>query len=160
MFTWALLPAISPFTKQVVGPFICGLLRYPLDPLQSALLPDPDVSNDEDGKENTHLQQPEKAESLELNRPRKQEDSLHIKYHEQDGHNIKADGVSAAGIVFRCDAALVRHQLRWLRVFRPHKFGDYQCDRGNGEGHRHKNKDGDVISGHERLSSRKPNRRL
>src|ERR1700684_4441191 len=54
-------------------------------PLQRALLPNPDVSHDQDAEENHHLQQPEQAEQLELHRPGKQEDGLYVEDHEQDG---------------------------------------------------------------------------
>jgi hypothetical protein len=51
-------------------------------PFQSAFFPDPDVAHDQDGEEDQHLNQSKHAERLELHRPGKQEDGLHIEDHE------------------------------------------------------------------------------
>jgi len=78
-----------------------------LGPIQSAPLPNPNVSQDQDAQKNQHLHQPEQAEDPELNRPGKQEDGLHVEDDEQDGDDVEANRVTAPGIRFRVDAALV-----------------------------------------------------
>src|SRR2546429_5228865 len=52
--------------------------------------------------------------------------NLHVEDHEQDGDNIKADSVAAAGVVHWVDAAFVRHQLCLVRIFRANQFGREQ----------------------------------
>ena len=65
-----------------------------LDPVESSPLPDPDVPQDEDSQEDTHLHQAEQAQYPKLNRPGKKEDGLDIKNDKQDGDNVVADRVA------------------------------------------------------------------
>src|SRR5881394_722059 len=91
-----------------------------LHPLQSALFPYPDVANHQDGQEDHHFDKAEQLERFELHRPGKQEDGLYIKHHEQNGNDVKADGVTSARAAFRINAALVRHQLGRDGIIGPH----------------------------------------
>src|SRR6478672_11914501 len=100
-----------------------------LHPLQSALLPDPDVTHDQDEEKDQHFQQSEHAEGLEFHRPGEQEDGLHVEDHEQDGDNVKTNGITSPGIVYGVDAALVRHQLSLVRIVGPYQLGGKKCYR-------------------------------
>lgn len=82
-----------------------------LDPLQRTLLPNPDITNDQDSQKNQHLEQPEQSERLELHRPGEQKDRLHIEYHEQNGNDVEPHRVSTSRIVDRINTALIGHQL-------------------------------------------------
>src|SRR5438552_17059072 len=101
-----------------------------LHPLQRALFPNPDVTDDQDHEENQHLNQPEHAERLEFHRPGKKENRLHVEDHKKNGDNVKPDRVAPASGIDRIDAAFVGHQLRLARVFRAHQL---RRDQAHGE---------------------------
>ena len=120
-----------------------------LHPFQGAFFPDPDVTHDQNGKEDQHLNQSKHASRLELHRPGEQEDGLHIEHHEQDGDNIVTDGVTASRVIDGIDAALVRHQLFFARIFRPHQFGSQQGDWNQNPDQRDEYEDGNLILWHQ-----------
>src|ERR1019366_362806 len=88
-----------------------GLPPSELHPLQRVLLPDPDVSHNQDAEKNQHLQQAKQTQQLELYRPGKQEDGLHVEDHEQNGHDVETDGVAATRAIEGRNPTLVGHQL-------------------------------------------------
>src|SRR5579864_7716216 len=92
-------------------------------PLQCALLPDPDVTDDQDAEEDEHLEQSEQAKCLELHGPGKEENRLHIEDHKQDGNNIVANGVAASRAVDRINAAFVGQELFAMRIAGPNQLG-------------------------------------
>ena len=92
-------------------------------PLQCALLPDPDVTHDQDAEEDEHLEQSEQAKCLELHGPGKEENRLHIENHEQDGNNIVTNGVAASRPVDRINAAFVGQKFLAMRIAGPNQLG-------------------------------------
>src|ERR1019366_10571432 len=95
--------------------------------------------------------QSEEPEQLELHRPRKQENRLHIEHHEQDGDNVETNSVAATRVVKRRDAALVRHQLDVVRFSRPDQGEKRQRPCGYEEGDQRKNENRYVILRHREL---------
>src|SRR5271165_6794434 len=100
-----------------------------LHPFQRALFPHPDVYYDQDDEKDQHLDQPEQPEGLELHRPRKQKNRLHIEHNEQNRNDVIANRVASSRVVDGVDPALVRHQLGLAGILRPHQFGQQQRDR-------------------------------
>src|SRR5579864_35844 len=114
-------------------------------PLQRTFLPDPDIANDQDAEEDQHLEQAEQAEGLELHRPRKKEDGLHIEDHKQDGDNVIADGVASTRTVDRIDAAFVGQQLLSMGIVGPNQSRQQKGDRDEDSDDRYKNKNRYVV---------------
>jgi len=114
-------------------------------PLQRALLPDPDVTDDQNTEEDQHLQQSEQSKELELYRPRKEKDGLHVEDNEQDGDNVVANGVASAGPVDWINTAFVRKQFLPLRIVRPNQLRQQKCNWNEGSDDRNENEDGDVV---------------
>src|SRR3990170_1244459 len=78
-----------------------------LNPFESAFFVYPNVGDNQNGKKNTHLNQPKHSQRAELDRPGKQENCLHVEDHKQNGDNVETHRVASAGIRFRFDAAFV-----------------------------------------------------
>src|SRR5581483_6030008 len=78
-----------------------------LHPFQSAFFIYPDVSDNQDGKKHNHLDQPEKAQHFELNRPREEENGFYVEDHKQDGDDVVAHRVAAARFHLRINAAFI-----------------------------------------------------
>ncbi len=119
-----------------------------LHPFQRAFFPDPDVADDQDDEEDQDLQQSEHAECFEPHGPGEKENCFHIEDHEQNRDDVIADGVASAGAVDGVDAALVWHQLGFVRIFRADQLGQQQRDREQRADDSDEDKDGDVVLRH------------
>src|SRR5213079_3700348 len=115
---------------------------------QRALLPNPDVTDDQDHEENQNLNQPEHAKRLELHSPGKKENRLHVEDNKKNGNDVKPDRVASASGIDRIDAAFVGHQLRLARIFRAHQLRREQGHRNQNTNQRDENKNGNVILRH------------
>src|SRR5712671_3644550 len=82
-----------------------------LDPLESTLLVRPDISDRQDRQKHGDFRDTKPTELAIPNRPREQEDGLHVEDYEQDGDDIETHRVPAAGIAGRLDAAFIGFQL-------------------------------------------------
>src|SRR5256885_8476002 len=119
-----------------------------LHPLQRALFPNPDVTDDQDHEENQNLNQPEHAERFGLHCPGKKENCLHVEDHKKNGDDVKPDRVASTSGIDRIDAAFVGHQLRLARIFGAHQLRREQGHRNQNTNQRDENKNGDVILRH------------
>jgi hypothetical protein len=119
-----------------------------LDPLQRALFPDPDVADHQNDEKDEHLDQSEQAEQLELHRPGKKENHLDVEDDEQNSDDVEADGVASTGLAHGRDSALIRHQLRRMRIIRTHQLGQKQRQGNDGQDQQDEDEDGDVILWH------------
>src|SRR5437879_10472358 len=119
-----------------------------LHPLQRALFPNPDVTDDQDHEENQNLNQPEHAKRLELHSPGKKENRLHVEDNKKNGNDVKQDRVAPASRIDRIDAAFVGHQLRLARIFRARQLRREQGHGDENANQRDENKNGNVILWH------------
>src|SRR5579864_7531471 len=72
---------------------------------------------------------------------------------EEDGDDVIANGIAAAGAVDGIDAALIRHQLGLARIFRPHQLGQQQGQGQQASHHCDENEDRDVVLRHSASST-------
>src|SRR5208283_4802557 len=82
-----------------------------LNPIECAAVPEPDVTHDQNPQEHQHLDEAIQPQNLKLHGPGIQEHRFNVKDYKEDGDNIEAHRVPPAGVGFRGDAALVRHNL-------------------------------------------------
>src|SRR5216683_2627350 len=139
-----------------VPPESCPSRGWELNPFQRALLPYPDIADDQNREEDHHFNQAEQAESLEPYRPGKKKDRLHIEDHEEDRDDVVADGVPSACVVDGVNAALVGHELGLAGIVRPHEFGEQQGERQHSSDEGDEDEDGDVVLWHKMSGDHSP----
>lgn len=127
-----------------------------LNPFEGALLPDPDVADDQDGEEDQHLEEAKQAERLELDGPGEEKDRFDIKHHEKNSDNVKAHRISAACVVDGIDAALIGHQLGFIWIVGPDQFGREQRNRKQCSDNHDEDEDRDVVLRHSNVGYSTP----
>src|SRR5713101_1714302 len=80
-------------------------------PVESALLPEIEVTNQQDGNVKHHLCEAKPVQVPKDVSPRIQEDGFHVEKDENHRHEIKFDGKGLASVPGRLHAALVRELL-------------------------------------------------
>src|ERR1700722_7716325 len=119
--------------------------------------PTPKVAYNQDGQEKQHLDQAEQSESLELHRPRKQEDRFHIEDDKKNRDDVIPNRIAAASAVDRIDATFVRHQLGPAGVIRTHQLRRQQGYRQHHANQRNEDKNGNVVLRHRLRATLKAN---
>src|SRR5215831_4205002 len=127
------------------------LAEAKLYPFERALLPDPDVTDDQDGEEDQHLKKTEQSERFELYGPGEEEDRFHVEHHKENGDDVETHRISSARVVHGIDAALVGHQLGLVGIIGAHQLrqqqrqGKQRCDDHD------EDEDGDVVLRHRNI---------
>src|SRR5690606_38139614 len=117
-------------------------------PLERSFLPLVNEADHQDGEEDRHCHEPERAERVQGHGPGKEKGDLEVEDDEENRDQVIADVESHAGVLERLEAALVRREF--LRVFLPpaeEEAGAQQHD-ADGSGHAEENQDWDVLDQH------------
>src|SRR5207245_488065 len=89
------------------------------NPIQRAFPPGVEVTDQQDGHEDQHFDEPEQAQRVVLHGPRVEEDDFQVEYQVQHGQHVVADVEAVAGVADARHAALVRLQLDRVGVAGP-----------------------------------------
>src|SRR5262249_26389177 len=111
-------------------------------PLQSALLQDVDVADEEHRDEQHHLDQGDPAQIAERHGPGVEEHGLDVEEDEQHGDEIELDREPLTRRAQRIDAALVGHELLAAPAPRHDEAGEQDRAPGEGQGDDHGDQDG------------------
>src|SRR6202007_3049860 len=109
-------------------------------------------AGDQDDEEDEYLHKTKEAEGLELDRPGKQKNGLHIEHHEQDRDDVIADGIASASIVDRIDSPFVRQELGLAGIIGANQFRRQQRDWKQHSDDSHEDEDGNVVLRHRILA--------